>query len=400
MILLLLIYLILTIKWNLKFIARESKEKEKFVNMYLRILTNYFQELSAIMSIKIDFVINVGGLFENLNFISDIFGNFFYFFYPFECIYQYFQLDIYFGNIFFANLLLLITIYPLIILITILFWLSKGCFNKTSQNNSKINCLATIFVITYILQPSFINSFFKYFNCVKIDGELYLKSYLKEKCWQGDHIFYSLLFVFPALLFWIVLYPLTVLIFLIKNNKKTDSLSRKKRRIFCFLTDGLKKEFFYWEILIMFKKYILIILSIFPISDNMLINVFIMMIFCFATVLKQINEPIYHFEKAKRIAFFSNCLILISSIWLLMLLLLDNALYMQIFIITCFLLCNLILISLWIFDLYLMKKKDLISNIYLMKNKLKDLFKNISDSNKSSKGKVIKIKGKPKAFAQ
>ena len=46
-----------------------------------------------------------------------------------------------------------------------------------------------MFLISYMIQQSFINAYFKYINCINIGGKLFLKSYLVEECWVDSHFF-------------------------------------------------------------------------------------------------------------------------------------------------------------------------------------------------------------------
>ena len=371
-IVLIVVYIIFTLRVNLKLINKMTDNKSKFVNLLIRIITDYFQILSTVLKIKITFLFGIGSFFDKFSLFSDFLGNFFSFLYPLDCFYSTFATKEL--NVFYINLVLLVFIYPIIFLLNLLFWIIWSSAKKKKFGEIKDNWFASLFLISYMLQPSFINEYFKYINCISIGDQLYVRSYLTEKCWEGTHLFYFCLLIFPSLFFWIIIYP-TIILYLLRkehiNRLKKSILERDKDK-FSFFKDGLKEDFYYWEILMMFRKYVFIILSIFPLSETMLLNLWAMSIFAFITLIIQIRENPFEFPKAIIISLIANGLILLTIIGM-MLVLIKNSMINEFIIIFLFLTLNLYLLIKWIIDIFIIKIKE----IELKVNSLKKSFEKV-----------------------
>lgn len=364
MIILIVCYILFTLKVNIKLIHKENSPNARFLNLYIRILTDYFQILSALTKIQAKYIDEIGNFFENFSFVSDILGNFFSFLYPLECIYNLFEISN--TNAFYLNLYVLLSVYPIIIFANLIFWGGKLYKNKNSHPLifKKLTCL--LFLISYLLQPSFINAYFKYIICIKIDGFDYLKIYLKERCWVSSHFYHFIALILPSLIFWMVIYPLGVLILIYKNYKNLKK--RNNHSIFSFFTDGLKPNFFYWEIWLMFKRYIFIILTIFPLVQSFLVNCWILCIFSFFVLFIQIKSNPYEFNLAFKISLFANAIILIGILGITVILI-ENTVYNQMILVVFFFLLNILLFFKWGYDIYNIKKYDIAETFTLLKSK-------------------------------
>ena len=93
-------------------------------------------------------------------------------------------------------------------------------------------------------------------SCINVDGDLRLKNDLEVMCYKGEHIFWALGVGVPSIVVWGMGIPLFALILLIKERKIIES--RATREKLGFLFRGYKTRFFYWEIVIMFRKIVLI----------------------------------------------------------------------------------------------------------------------------------------------
>ena len=389
------IYILFTIRVNLKLLNRESDSKSRFLNLYIRILTDYFQILSTIFRTKIGFSFGLNQFFSQLSFITDILGNFFTFFYPLDCFYQTLPFN---ANVFYINLYVLFGLYPVIFSVNIIYWTISGFVRKIPYKIINYQWFTAIFLMSYMFQPSFINSLLKYINCIKIGNSTYIKSYLKEKCWVGSHLFHFLLIIMPSLLFWMFLYPLVVLFLMRRQIKQLNIINKthksaikrmtsslKIQSSFSFFTDGLKEEFYYWEIFLMFRKYGFIVFSVFSFGDDMNLNVFMMAILAFFTLLFQVQKNPFEFQVAINISLFANIIVLISVISILILLT-NNSTPYQIFFVFLFGVLNTVLMCKWVYDVYVLKKHDLSLRISSLKNSLWSIFYLVgSKSPKTSK---------------
>lgn len=83
-----------------------------------------------------------------------------------------------------------------------------------------------------------------------------MKQDLEIKCYEGPHKFWSNTLAIPGMLIWGFGIPIFGLILLIMEREKIDSLEVRQRLGFLFR--GYKLRFYYWEIVIMFRKIIII----------------------------------------------------------------------------------------------------------------------------------------------
>ena len=73
----------------------------------------------------------------------------------------------------------------------------------------------------------------------------------------------------PAILVWSIGIPFFALIILIKHRKILES--DETRAMYGFLFRGYRKKFFYWEIVIMYRKILMILISVFAIKNGTIV---------------------------------------------------------------------------------------------------------------------------------
>ena len=118
-------------------------------------------------------------------------------------------------------------------------------------------------IIIFISLPSITNLTFSIFNCIDIfnDGDTYLAEDMSIKCWDGTHGYYAKSFGIPIILVWVIGFP-TIAFFILLFNKKRLSGVESLRR-YGFLYVGLNHKAFYWEILLHFRKVLMISINVF-----------------------------------------------------------------------------------------------------------------------------------------
>ena len=378
MITLITLYILISIKVNLKAMDNFANNNNQILNLYLRIMTDYFQILSALFRIKINFTFMIASILDKFSIVIDFLGNFFGLLYPLDCLYLKLANNNNNTNVFYLNLYLLVFLYPLIFVIHQIFWFIFAAIAKIPFSKIKEKCFLSLFLITYMLQPSFINAYFKYINCKKIGKDLFVKSYLQQKCWVGFHLFSCFVFVFPSLSFWMIIYPGYVFILLRKNYKNIGSTTQNekvKSTRFSFFTDGLKEEFYFWELFLMIRKYFFLILAVFPLSNStMIFNLWLMSIVSFCTLILQINYCPFEVENSVKMSLLSNGGILFCILSFIILSIDDSGFY-QLKIVFLLTLYNLFMTGRWIYDVYMLKKREISLKIYSFKSSLKKLFR-------------------------
>lgn len=84
---------------------------------------------------------------------------------------------------------------------------------------------------------------------------------LDEQCWTGTHSHYAFRYGIPTILIWIVGLPVVSFLYLFKNRHLLES--DKMRNTLGFLYIGLKPESFYWELINLTLKIVIIVINVF-----------------------------------------------------------------------------------------------------------------------------------------
>ena len=142
----------------------------------------------------------------------------------------------------------------------------------------------------------------------------------------------------------------------------------------------------------MFRKYGFIILSVYTFGDDMNLNVFIMAILSFLTLIFQAQKNPFEFRDAISISLFVHIIILFS-VFGIMILKTNSAITSQLLFVFLFVVLNTVLMWRWALDIYLLKKKDLVNRISLIKNSIWSIFSSSSRGHKTDiVTNVIRIK--------
>ena len=84
---------------------------------------------------------------------------------------------------------------------------------------------------------------------------------LEIPCWKSEHIRYSLFVAAPSLIIWGFGIPLVAWIILSKNKNDLESIELREK--YGFLYNGYKKSYYFWESVIMYRKIMIIFISVF-----------------------------------------------------------------------------------------------------------------------------------------
>lgn len=101
---------------------------------------------------------------------------------------------------FFSKLIFMAVLPLLLMTVTMMFWVIYYiCVVDTKYTKNKF--LGSIVVQLFLIQPTLVKFNFSSFNCLELEaGQLFLRSDLEIKCWDEDHVFYSLAVTLPSIL--------------------------------------------------------------------------------------------------------------------------------------------------------------------------------------------------------
>lgn len=131
------------------------------------------------------------------------------------------------------------------------------------RSHAAINLIVSIIVLIFVTLPSISSITLSVYNCIDIfnDGDSYLAVDMSVKCWEGSHAYYARRFGIPIVVFWVIGLPLIAFVQLFR--KRTHLQEDKNLRTYGFLYLGLTNNSFYWEILLHFRKVLMISINVF-----------------------------------------------------------------------------------------------------------------------------------------
>ena len=116
-------------------------------------------------------------------------------------------------------------------------------------------------VLLFMVHPNIVQINFQNFRCLDTDGTERVLEDLEVICFSNVHKFYSFSVAIPSIIIWGIGIPLFALLLLFRDRKNLDEISVKKK--YGFFYRGYKSTFYFWEIVIMYKKVTVIIISVF-----------------------------------------------------------------------------------------------------------------------------------------
>eukprot|EP00350_Pseudokeronopsis_sp_OXSARD2_P000010 CAMPEP_0170550866 /NCGR_PEP_ID=MMETSP0211-20121228/8875_1 /TAXON_ID=311385 /ORGANISM="Pseudokeronopsis sp., Strain OXSARD2" /LENGTH=112 /DNA_ID=CAMNT_0010857657 /DNA_START=806 /DNA_END=1144 /DNA_ORIENTATION=+ len=110
----------------------------------------------------------------------------------------------------------------------------------------------------FLVHPDIVESMFSVFNCFNVDGDKRIYDNLDIVCQGYQYRIFSLGLALPGILVWGVGIPCFAFLLMVRVKKQLDKVEIKEK--YGFLYRGYKKQYFYWEIVIMYRKILLIVI--------------------------------------------------------------------------------------------------------------------------------------------
>jgi hypothetical protein len=220
----------------------------------MRILTNYFQILTLASSYDLSWSDNMKTFLQWISIIAKSSQILF----SVDCFIK--DNDIPTEPLYFKMVLAIIFPAVSIVLISA-FWFVFGYFKPNTQTITRL--IMSVTILIFITLPAVTTITFAIYNCVDVfqDKKTYLALDVNLQCWTGDHNFYARNIGIPIIMIWVVGLPLLALIIMYRQRKFLADESNIAR--YGFLYTGLNHSAFYWEILLHFRKVIMICINVF-----------------------------------------------------------------------------------------------------------------------------------------
>eukprot|EP00347_Sterkiella_histriomuscorum_P008156 403346168 len=140
----------------------------------------------------------------------------------------------------------------------------------------KVKGISTLVILLFLVHPNIVQYVFKTFNCVTVDDDTRMKEDLSEICYQGSHFFWSIGIALPSLITWGLGIPLFAFILLTRERKVLEKLETRQK--YGFLFRGYRLRFYYWEVVIMYRKISLIFISAFLVKYGVITQALIVFV--------------------------------------------------------------------------------------------------------------------------
>ncbi|CDW74982.1 UNKNOWN [Stylonychia lemnae] len=256
-----------------------AQDKNNITNIFQKNVLNHFQLLLMTGTFDFQWSSNILGFFSQTNKVATAYTQIF----SFDCflkeriitnnstgIYQTYQQDL---RIFYQKLIL-IAILPFVLTISCyLIWKIIQRIRKDIQQvNDKI--VASLVIVLFLAHPSLVTQSFSIFQCKDIDDESRLRLDLEIQCWDKQHSLFSYFIALPTIILWGLGIPFFGLAILIKERKSLDQIQTRQK--YGFLYRGYRIDFYYWEIVIMYRKILIIFIAVFVSSLGVVAQALVM----------------------------------------------------------------------------------------------------------------------------
>ena len=127
--------------------------------------------------------------------------------------------------------------------------------------------ISSAVLLWYLTLPSLLQISTSAFKCWEVGGKDYVFIDLEKSCWKGDHLLYALLVAFPTIVFYGGILPgyFMFRLHLVGPSRLTDPSLMLR---WGMLHSGYREKKFWWEIIVLVRKYLIIVLATFNNRDE------------------------------------------------------------------------------------------------------------------------------------
>eukprot|EP00347_Sterkiella_histriomuscorum_P024148 403332142 len=267
-----LIFIFFAVVFLIVFIVRSTllgaKEQKNITNIFIKIMMNHLQLILLTASFNFAWPSMVVDFFSQLKPVAQVSNQIF----SFDCFVDTRQTseemtdsskkDDYtsFFRVYYLKLIIFAILPVGLMLLCQSFW---AIYHKLFKIRSTIinKVMSTLVILLFLVHPSLVQYMFSNFQCKAIDGDYRVLDDLEVICWDNAHNFFSLFIAAPSIIVWGLGIPFFAFVLLRRNQSKLESIETRQK--LGFLYRGYKFEQYYWEIVIMYRKIMLVFVQVF-----------------------------------------------------------------------------------------------------------------------------------------
>ena len=276
-----LIFLIVVV-WST---IRSAYRARSHLSIYIKIFLNYLQLVMITATFSLDWPEQVKTLLEAQQTAGSAADQIF----SIDCFLSTSKEDDQ-ANAVRLKLLFLAFLPPFILLFCLVIWLPVAiCQRKPSYLKNEM--VASSVVCFFLVHPSLVRYQFGYLNCKELEnGSFWLSSFLNIRCWDSSHLRYVLTVDIPSIVLWAVGLPAICLLYLHRNRGKLALIFMKIR--LGFIYNGYNSDKYYWEFIIIYRKILIISISVFFTSVSTYIQALtVLIVIIIAMRLQSKHQP-------------------------------------------------------------------------------------------------------------
>jgi len=254
----------------------------ELASVYLRILMNYLQLVMLTATFNLNWPSEVKTVLSTQESAGTATAQVF----SFDC----YMIGISDTNVIYQKLIMMFILPGLVVGVSVLFWGFLGA-KRNDFSVMRNQMVSTIIILLFLVHPNIVQSMFSMLSCEEIDpGESWLVADPSLRCWQGEHLFYTLIIAIPGVITWCLGIP-TIALLLVVSNCRELAFTRVKAK-YGFLYNGYKPTRYYWEFVIIYRKILIIFISVFVSSVSVDMQALsVMLVIIVAFYLQHANQP-------------------------------------------------------------------------------------------------------------
>jgi len=222
-------------------------------SVYLRIFINHMQVLGLISRLDIKWDVPVNYVTSAISSVSNVQAATF----SYDCVVQDAFPD---TPLYFAKLILVATT-PLILIIPTVIALNIYVLFRPDGVKLLRDIKVAMIVILFLVHPEQSRFLLASLSCRDLgDGDTYLVEDPDIVCWRGTHLKFVLFVTVPAMVVWTFGVPMLGMYRVWKHRKELDD--RAVREKLGFLYNGYENRTWYWEMVVLLRKMVLVALSL------------------------------------------------------------------------------------------------------------------------------------------
>jgi len=285
-------YIVFTIKKALAGKKEERKKSNKSA-ILMKILTNYFQLISIVSSFNFNWSGETQTMISGQSQTSEATGQIF----NFDCVLKALGTSNIGMRPFFLKLSF-IAVFPIIayfickVVWFIIFFkrYKKEVCQYVLQMKSKLT--TSIIVILFIIHPTIVKTSIFSFRCENLgntnDPIYYLDQDFEIQCWESYHLKWIFIVAVPALIIWGFGIPMAAFFHIRRNLDKIYDYEFKQA--YGFLYDGYRLERYFWEFVILYRKIVMVFISVFLVTFSLETQALAILAVSFISYLIQIKS--------------------------------------------------------------------------------------------------------------